>query len=338
MPDNSLNISLRPRSFSDMIGHEKLVSAIQELISKRVPRAFLFSGSFGAGKTTLAHIVARAIQGDSLEDYQEPELIEMNAAEATGIDDVRPLIEQSAYMPMAGKYRVIILDEAHKLSDAAQNSLLKPFEDPNSPTVWIFCTTAHAKILKGLRDRAAHFEIPLMNAKEREELLRQAVRRIYPENPMTEVQFIEFLTAINEHEIASPREILTAFERFAAGLSAEEAILVTSASPDLFECVKHVCFGSWTNARPLIEKIGADEQRSKLDTVQRMRPMVAGFLKSYLVPKGGKDLHSGRAVAAAQALHTLIQYSPQPSDNEIAWPTFIAALYVIAGKMAGAGR
>lgn len=337
MSENSLNISLRPSSFADMIGHKKLVAAIQKLISERVPRAFLFSGSFGAGKTTLAHIVARAIQGPDFEDYLEPELLEINAAEATGIDDVRPLIEQAAYMPMVGKYRVIILDEAHKLSEAAQNSLLKPFEDPNSPTVWIFCTTNHAKILKGLRDRAAHFEVPLMNAAEREELVRFARASMRGDLPSPDA-IQHFIDTINEYEIASPRAILTSFERFAAGLPSEEAILVSNASPDLFECVKEVCFGNWTKARPLIEKIGADEHRSKLDTVQRMRPMVAGFLKSYLVPKAGKDLNPARAAAAAQALHILLQYSPQPSDNEIAWPTFVAAMYVIAGKMAGAGR
>lgn len=337
MSDNALNISLRPSNWQEVIGHEKLVAAIQNLIKERVPRAFLFSGSFGAGKTTLAKIVARAIQGPDFPDYLEPELIEQNAADDAKIDDIRPLIEQSAYMPMVGKYRVIILDEAHKLTEAAQNSLLIPFESPTNPTVWIFCTTNHAKILKGLRDRAAHFEIPLMSKAERRELIKRAAY-YHTKGAMTEAQFSVFADAIDEHEIASPREILTAFERFAAGLPAEQAILIANASPDLFEVVKQVCFGNWTNARPLIEKIGADEQRSKLDTVQRMRPMLAGFLKSYLVPKAGKTPDPGRAKAAAEAMRVLIDYSPQPSDNEIAWSCFIAAMYLVAGKMASIGR
>lgn len=338
MSDNALNIALRPNTFDAVIGHDRLKAAIQNLIKERVPRAFLFSGSFGAGKTTLARIVARAIQGPDFPDYQEPELIEMNAAEATGIDDVRPLIEQAAYMPMVGKYRVIILDEAHKLSEAAQNSLLKPFEDANSPTVWIFCTTNHPKILKGLRDRAAHFEIPLMNWAEREVLVIRAASAVDRTLPTNEDWIAVFLHALNEHEIASPREILTAFERYNAGLSAEEAILVTSASPDLFEAIKQVCFGYWSKARPLLEKIGADEQRSKLDTVQRMRPMLAGFLKSYILPKGDKPVNQAKALAAVEGLKALVAMSPQPSDNDIAWATFIAAMYLIAGKMASVGR
>jgi len=331
MPENSLNISLRPATFAEIIGHEKLITAIQNLIRERVPRAFLFSGSFGAGKTTIAKIVARSIQGDSLQPHQEPEIIELNAAEATGIDDVRPLIEQSQYMPMVGKYRVIVLDEAHKLSEAAQNSMLKPFEDPDSPTVWILATTNHAKIIKGLRDRAAHFEIPLMNAEERGALVRRAAQELRQPEGIVK----PFLDVLNEHDVASPREILTAFERYVAGMSPEQAILVTNGATDFFEAVKAVCFGKWNEAQVLLDKIGQDEMRSKLEIVQKMRPMVAGFLKSYIVPKAGKSSNPARASAAVEGLRALVALSPQPSDNDIAWPTFIAALYVIAGKMKG---
>ena len=115
----TLNLTMRPGEFDDVIGLENEVAALRaKLDTGDIPRAMLFHGPFGCGKTTLALIAAKYIQGWDFAG--NPVVQEINAANITGIDAMRELAYKAASFPMVGKYGVIILDEAHKLSKAAQ--------------------------------------------------------------------------------------------------------------------------------------------------------------------------------------------------------------------------
>ncbi len=137
-----------------------------------VRQAYLFAGPRGTGKTSLARIVAKALnceQGPTATPCKECnscrtiaagtslDVIEMDAASQRGIDDVREIRERVILQPVEGRYKVYILDEAHQLTDAAFNALLKLIEEPPPHLVFIFCTTDLAKMLPTVRSRCQTF-------------------------------------------------------------------------------------------------------------------------------------------------------------------------------------
>lgn len=210
-------MELRPRSLHEVIADEDIKSTIRNFINEQC-RQWLFYGPTGTGKTTLALIVAREIQGPDFPADTEPDLLEINAANYTGVKDMRELIDLTRQYPMVGKYRVIILDEAHMLSEEAKTLLLKPLEEEVSTTAWILCTTDLKKLPKPLRDRCtAQFYLKGMGARERRELVSRAASHLgYTEDTA------KFLRAIEE--VSSARDILAAFERVYRGMPVEEAV------------------------------------------------------------------------------------------------------------------
>ncbi|MCA1714330.1 MAG: DNA polymerase III subunit gamma/tau, partial [Gammaproteobacteria bacterium] len=136
----------RPKRFAELVGQEHVVRALTNALdSGRVHHAFLFSGTRGVGKTTIARIFAKSLnceRGTSAEPCGECgscldidagrflDLLEIDAASNTGVDDVRDLIENAQYMPSRGRMKVYLIDEVHMLSKAAFNALLKTLEEP----------------------------------------------------------------------------------------------------------------------------------------------------------------------------------------------------------------
>src|SRR6185312_5748985 len=148
---STLSTDMRPSSLAEVIGHADVKKTLQvKIASGNIPIAILLSGSPGVGKTTLAQIIARIVQGDETGEF---DINTIAAADKNGVDDMRALAEGSQSYPLSGRYRVNILDEAHKLTPAAQDVLLIPTENPASATIWIFSTTEPAKISAALRSR-----------------------------------------------------------------------------------------------------------------------------------------------------------------------------------------
>jgi DNA polymerase III subunit gamma/tau len=159
----------RPKAFEEVVGQEQVVSSLRSsLQQKRVPHAYLFAGSRGVGKTTTARILARCLnceQGPtpepcgtcalckSLLDGTNPDVIEIDAASHNGVDDVRMLREAIGYAPMRSRFKVFILDEAHMMSRAAWNALLKTLEEPPPNVVFVLATTESHKIPETIRSR-----------------------------------------------------------------------------------------------------------------------------------------------------------------------------------------
>lgn len=142
----------RPQTFKDVIGQEHIVSVLEGSTTLgNISHAYIFSGSRGTGKTSVARILARSI-GTSSND-----LYEMDAASQTGVDDIRALIEGVHTLPYESKYKVYILDEAHMLSKSAFNALLKTLEEPPSHVVFILATTALEKVPETVISRCQTF-------------------------------------------------------------------------------------------------------------------------------------------------------------------------------------
>ena len=178
-----LALKYRPQIFDDLIGQDVVAETITNSIkANKVPNAYLFTGIRGIGKTTTARIVAKSLNCsngiDNLckEDHCENcnaisnsnhmDVLEMDAASKTGVDDVRDLIEFSRYGPTTAKYKIFIIDEVHMLSKQAFNALLKTLEEPPEYLKFIFATTEIKKIPITVVSRCQRFDLSRIKSVE----------------------------------------------------------------------------------------------------------------------------------------------------------------------------
>jgi len=166
----SLAVKYRPHKWEDVVGHSAAVSRLRGIVKTgKVPQAIMFSGPSGTGKTTLGRMLALYLNCDKKTACGEcnncklgdkhPDVKEINAAEARGIDDVRKIISEARYKPQFGKYRFVIVDEAQQLTPQAAQALLKPLEEPPANTIYLICTMEPDKILPAIRGRCNKFEL-----------------------------------------------------------------------------------------------------------------------------------------------------------------------------------
>ncbi len=178
-----LALKYRPQTFEDLIGQDIIAETIVNSIkNNKVPNAYLFTGIRGVGKTTIARIVAKSLNCTkgiqkfckdnfcenckAISESNHIDVLEMDAASKTGVDDVRDLIEFSRYGPTSSKYKIFIIDEVHMLSKQAFNALLKTLEEPPEYLKFIFATTEIKKIPITVVSRCQRFDLSRVKSSE----------------------------------------------------------------------------------------------------------------------------------------------------------------------------
>ncbi len=226
-----LALKYRPQTFDDLIGQEVIVETIINSIkANKIPNAYLFTGIRGIGKTTTARIVAKALNCSSginnlckenfcescksISESSHIDVLEMDAASKTGVDDVRDLIEFSRYGPTSAKYKIFIIDEVHMLSKQAFNALLKTLEEPPEYLKFIFATTEIKKIPITVVSRCQRFDLSRIKSSELLEFIKKIKDK---ENGKISEEALRLIVKISE---GSVRDSLSLLDR--ALLSLEE--------------------------------------------------------------------------------------------------------------------
>ncbi len=183
MPGQALYLKWRPTTFDDVIGQEHITRTLRNaLIQNRIRHAYLFNGPRGTGKTTMARILAKAVNCLDPDPAHRPcdqcssclamnegrflDLIEIDAASHNGVDDVRDLRDKIAFAPSEGKYKVYIVDEVHRFSPAAFDALLKTLEEPPEHAIFVLATTELDKVPATIRSRSLLFEFRRVSVRD----------------------------------------------------------------------------------------------------------------------------------------------------------------------------
>ena len=235
-----LALKYRPSTFDELIGQEVMVETIKNsILSNKTPNAYLFTGIRGVGKTTTARIVAKAlncINGvekickenlcencEAISNSNHIDVLEMDAASKTGVDDVRDLIEFSRYGPTSAKYKIFIIDEVHMLSKQAFNALLKTLEEPPEYLKFIFATTEIKKIPITVVSRCQRFDLSRIKSSELFDFLKQISLR---ENGLISDDALKLIVKISE---GSVRDSLSLLDRGLLSNSENEELSLEKA-------------------------------------------------------------------------------------------------------------
>ena len=235
-----LALKYRPQTFADLIGQNVVAETILNSIeANKVPNAYLFTGIRGIGKTTIARIVAKSLNCSngigkickedlcenckSISNSNHIDVLEMDAASKTGVDDVRDLIEFSRYGPTTAKYKIFIIDEVHMLSKQAFNALLKTLEEPPEYLKFIFATTEIKKIPITVVSRCQRFDLSRIKSLELFDFIKKIKDK---ENGNVSDEALKLIVKISE---GSVRDALSLLDRALLTLSKDKELDLKSA-------------------------------------------------------------------------------------------------------------
>lgn len=334
----------RPQNFDELIGQDALVRTLKNAIeSGRIAHAFMLTGIRGTGKTTTARIIAKALNytgadgksgpttGDTsdcdickaIAEDRHPDVIEMDAASHTGVDDVREILDGVRYAPSSARYKIYIIDEVHMLSKSAFNALLKTLEEPPEHVKFIFATTEIRKVPVTVLSRCQRFDLRRIDA----ETLAAYYKEIAEKEGVKTSD--EALTMIGRAADGSVRDGLSLLDQ-AISLSADEItaeqvrdMLGLADRGKTLDMLEHAIKGECGQALDM----AADLYSSGADAVtliQDMLDFVHMLTKARAVPNGG-DAHTMISPDMKERITSLAAKMSMPSLSR-AWQILLKGI------------
>ncbi len=236
----------RPKNFSEVLGQDAIVTTLKNAIKhKRIAHAYLFCGSRGTGKTTLARVFAKALNCHNLNGDLEPcsecpsckeiasgssiDVIEIDGASHRGIDDIRQINENVGYTTSHGDYKIYIIDEVHMLTKEAFNALLKTLEEPPEKVIFFFATTEPHKVLPTILSRCQRFNL---NRISNEKIIEKLKKIVIDQNVDTSEEVLQLIAERAEGGLRDAESIFDQMLSFHEGtLTIENARAILGIVP-----------------------------------------------------------------------------------------------------------
>ncbi len=235
----------RPRTFEEVVGQEHITKTLaNQILAGRLSHAYLFTGSRGTGKTSVAKIFAKAVNCENnmtgspcgkcetckrLAEENDINIIEIDAASNNRVDDIRELREKVKFAPIGAKYKVYIIDEVHMLSDSAFNALLKTLEEPPKYVIFILATTEVQKLPATILSRCSRFDFRLLSIENLSKVLTNVFKS---ENIDAEPEAIKLIAASGEGSVRDTLSIADSINAYANGHITKEDVLKVLGTTD----------------------------------------------------------------------------------------------------------
>ena len=254
----------RPQTFNDIVGQNHIVSVLKNAIDKnQISHAYLFYGSRGTGKTSIAKIFANEVNGNEIYQKENVDIIEIDAASNNGVDEVRDIKEAIKFLPTEGKYKVYIVDEVHMLTTAAFNALLKTLEEPPAHVIFILATTEIHKIPATILSRCQRFEFKNLSQEQLIDRLRYIAKE---ENLVIEDEAIEKIATLAKGGLRDAISILDQVSNYSEQITLNHILEVTSSisEDDILEFYKGLLQGDVTKSLLKYNEFVAQAKDTKL--------------------------------------------------------------------------
>ncbi|MBL8145219.1 MAG: DNA polymerase III subunit gamma/tau [Anaerolineae bacterium] len=361
MPEQALYLSWRPLAFDEMVGQEHITRTLRNALrSDRVRHAYLFSGPRGTGKTTTARLLAKAVNCLHPDPDRRPcnecaaciavnegrflDLIEIDAATHTGVDDVRDLREKVAFSPGEGRFKVYIIDEVHRFSGSAFDALLKTLEEPPEHAIFVLATTEIDKVPATIKSRCLQFEFRRFSVTEVADRLERIVEAeaLHAERPALERiarqggGSMRDSISLLDQIVTDPTELIS--------LELVERVLGTASDAAVRALVEAVIAQDAASGLRVIQSAmdhGSDPRQFAQQTVEHLRAvLLAQMAGPELIEASEADrsLYAGQAAAIGRSslLRALRAFNDAIAGTRGGWQPQLALELALVGSVRGA--